>query len=192
MRICIEGNIGSGKSTVIESLAWKLPGAKIHPEPTGAWGPLLERFYKDPASVAMELQLRVLLDFNKIPSDDVVRIVERSPLTCHHVFGAMAYQRGWLTDAQWATFKSSSALLGWEPDAIVFVDTPTDACVDRIDRRARGYAEPPEPEYFEDVRSKYETLLKFTGVPVVRVDGRAPPGEVLESVLSAIRGLIRV
>ena len=187
MRVCIEGNIGSGKSTVIKSLAWRLPNAKIHPEPVGEWAPLLERFYKDPAGTSMELQLRVLLDFHKIPPDDVVRIVERSPLTCHHVFGTMAYQKGWLTDAQWATFKSSSELLGWVPDVIIFVDTPTDVCVERIERRARGYAEPPDRDYFEDVRSKYETLLKFTGAPVVRVDGRAPAGQVLESVLNAIR-----
>ena len=135
----------------------------------------------------MEMQLRVLIDFHKIPADDVVRIVERSPLTCHHVFGTMAYQKGWLTDAQWATFKSSSQLLGWEPDVIIFVDTPTDVCVERIEGRPRGYAEPPDRDYFEDVRSKYETLLKFAKAPVVRVDGRAPAGQVLETVLNAIR-----
>lgn len=196
MRIAIDGVIGSGKSTAIKSLVWKLggggAGVQVHPEPVGRWKHLLEAFYEDPSSVAMDLQMRVLLDFSKVgDGDGRVHVVERSPATTHHVFGALAHQKGWLTDEQWATFKEFDALIGWAPDAIVYIDTPVDECMRRVRERSAGGGthEPGDAEYLRDMASKYECLLKFTKEPVVRINGAQPPEVVLQAVADAVARL---
>lgn len=184
MRISVDGNIASGKSTIARDLE---DAYAVHLEPVKSWAPLLDRFYRNPASAAMPLQIRVLVDFCKVPNDDAIRVVERSPLACQHVFGMLAHQKGWLTDAQWGAFKDAAALLGWQPDAIVFIDTPVATCLQRMQTRAAEYSEPPTVSYLEDVRSKYETLLKFATIPVARIDGDRPKDAVLADVRAAVR-----
>jgi deoxyadenosine/deoxycytidine kinase len=188
MRIAIDGNMGSGKSTVIAGLAGMLGDATVHPEPVEKWRPLLEKFYADPRSASMDLQMRVLLDFSYIGDDGGLHVVERSPATAKNVFGTLAHVKGWLSETQWGAYKEFDDLVGWTPDAIVFIDTSVDECARRILQRSPpGSAhEPTDIEYLKDVALRYDVLLKFVGVPVVRVDGTKSPGEVLAEVVGAI------
>lgn len=188
MRIAIDGNMGSGKSTVIAALAETLGGASVHPEPVEKWKPLLEKFYADPRSASMDLQMRVLLDFADIRDDGCLRIVERSPATARNVFGALAHVKGWINETQWGAYKEFDDLIGWTPDAVIFIDTPVDECARRILQRSPpGSAhEPTDVEYLKDVSLRYDVLLKFSGVPVIRVDGTKSPAEVLAGVTDAI------
>ena len=189
MRIAVDGIIGCGKSTAIAGLSWKLRGsASVHPEPVEKWKPLLEKFYADPSSAAMDLQMRVLLDFAGIEEDGTVKIVERSPATTRNVFGSLAHVKGWLTETQWSTFKEVDDIIGWTPDAIVYIDTPVDECLRRVSKRSPpGSAhEPPDLDYLRELALKYDVLLKFAGVPVVRVDGSKSHEEVLKDVADAI------
>lgn len=188
MRIAIEGNIGSGKSTVLRGLVWKV-NARVHLEPVGAWAGLLERFYADPVTGAMDMQVRVLIDFSKKADDGDLHIIERCPLSSHHVFAALAFQKGWLTDAQWSAYKQMYATLGWEPDAIIYIDTPVDQCFERAHSRDSGVAEPPTREYLEEIRAKYDALIKFVKTPVIRVDGSQAMDVVFQHVVDAIESL---
>ena len=136
----------------------------------------------------MDLQMRVLLDFASIGDDGGLRIVERSPATARNVFGALAHVKGWLSETQWGAYKEFDDIIGWTPDAIVFIDTPVDECARRILQRSPpGSAhEPADVEYLKDVSLRYDVLLKFAGVPVVRVDGAMGKDDVLKAVRDAI------
>lgn len=154
------------------------------------WKRLLEKFYEDPPSASMDLQMRVLLDFAAIADDGRVHVVERSPATARDVFGSLARIKGWLTETQWETYKEIDDLIGWRPDAIVYIDTPAEECARRISgRSAGGAAHEPDAAYVRELALKYEVLLKFAGVPVVRVDGSKSPDEVLAAVAGAIEDL---
>ena len=57
--IILEGNISAGKSTICNALKNVLPNAKAFLEPT-ATNPYLEKFYADPPSYALKMQLWLL------------------------------------------------------------------------------------------------------------------------------------
>lgn len=195
MRISVEGNIASGKSLLLSGLQAQMPAATIHPEPVDEWAPLLKQFYEAPHEHALDMQMRVLLDFNKIrqgaEDHGALSIVERSPLASQHVFGMMAHNAGWLDDGQWATYKKMAGILGWEPDGIVYVEVPPEECFRRASLRpSPPGTEPASIEYFRAVDRMYETLLRFTRIPVRRVDGCQPPEGVLRDATEAIQTLL--
>merc|ERR1711907_427602 len=53
VRVCIDGNIGAGKSTILRQLASEYP---VREEPLDDWGDLLDAYYKDPKRHAYDLQ----------------------------------------------------------------------------------------------------------------------------------------
>lgn len=187
MRISIEGNIGSGKSTLLEALRLARPDANIVPEPLHAWGGLLELYYTDPGAWSLPLHLRILHEFWKITHTvDSMTIVERSPGACRHVFGQLSYNDNHLTPAAWDVFKEYHELLGWEPDAYVYVDTPLDVCCLRMRERGRACESTVSEEYLRRIEFQYQNFLKFCRVPVIRVDGTLPPDEIAFSILAAL------
>lgn len=104
MDIIIEGNIGAGKSTLVQLLRYLLkeyfPELRDYREPIKAWSNeknnLLEKSYQDPAQYAFEFQLMVLdsyvdmhMDTYEKQDSPPLRIFERSifgtlPFTLHH------------------------------------------------------------------------------------------------------------
>jgi deoxyadenosine/deoxycytidine kinase len=56
----IDGNIGSGKSTVLEEL--KQRGYFVFEEDLNNWGTLLEKFYANPKRWMCSLQIKILHD----------------------------------------------------------------------------------------------------------------------------------
>jgi deoxyadenosine/deoxycytidine kinase len=186
VRVCVEGNIGSGKSTAMRLAAEARPGLPAFPEPVAEWRELLRRFYADPARWALALSERVLLSFGPPGRHPGPCLVERSPESCRHVFGRMHYKDGTLTSDEWDLFKDLADLLGWRPSAIVYVYTPAAECLERTRLRGRPEEAAVDLEYLRRVEFQYETLLKFVGVPVYRVDGTQPPEQVAREVLAAL------
>lgn len=192
MRVSLEGNIGSGKSTAMRGLPWVFGDVVVHPEPVERWKDLLERFYADPTSATMDLQLRVLLDLSSVEDDGRFHVVERSPDTSVEVFGEIVASKGWISDSQLEALRSIRSSVGWKADAIVFVDSPPALCFDRIQERkmsAEARAEPGDFEYLEEVSSRYEKMLSRAECPVFRVDGSKSKTEVLEEVVRVLREL---
>lgn len=184
-RVCVEGNIGCGKSTAIEAAA-RLAGVPAFLEPVRLWGPLLDKFYRDQAHWALALSLRVLLSFREPEACEApVALVERSPLACRHVFGQLLFNDSKLTQEEWDLFKDYCDVLGWKPDVIAYIHTPADECFERIRRRDRPEERAMDVQYVRRLEFQYETMLRFADVPVVRLDGTQPP-EVIAQQLAAL------
>lgn len=181
MRVSIEGNIGAGKSAALDALAAR--GFAVHKEPVDEWAEMLELFYKAPAEWALPFSLKVLLSFDRIAAG----VVERSPQSCHHVFTQLLYNEGKMSYVQWDLFREYVDALGWTPDAIVYIDTPTDVCLDRVRTRNRQGEGPIDLAYLKRVEFQYETMLKYVGVPVVRVDGTLSSVELADAVEREVR-----
>ena len=180
MRVCIEGNIGSGKSSVLSAL--ETPETRVRQEPVGEWGELLDDYYADPAAWALPFNLKVLHSFHGISEG----LVERSPGSCRYVFGQLGYNDNHLSPAAWEIFKEYHEILGWEPDAYVYVDTPVDVCYDRMRRRGRPCEARVTREYLGRIEFQYQNFLKFTRVPVHVIDGSRD----LEGVVGDVRDLV--
>lgn len=191
MRVVIEGNIGAGKSTVINALAKAFPHATIRPEPVDAWAEELALFYKDPSTWALPFSLRVLLSHHanaSLPGD--LSIVERCPLSCRHVFTQLLFNDGAMPQHHWDLFREYYDVIGWEPgaeDVILYIDTPVDKCLQRIDQRRReGEDRGVDVHYLRRIEFQYTNVLKFSAARVVHIDGTRAPETVAADAVAAI------
>lgn len=191
MRVAIEGNIGAGKSHILAELARR--GWATWQEPVETWD--LDGFYADPSRHAFEFSLGVLLSFCRVPAaaaaEGGVVVVERCPLACRHVFTQLLVNDGHLSQVQWAAFKECADLLGWTPDAVVYVDVPAAVCLERVGARGRRCEAALDVQYLRRLEFQYDTLFKFAGadIPVVeRVDGTAP--DVVDRVEAVLASLV--
>ena len=109
-------------------------------------------------------------------------LIERSPGACRHVFGQLAYNDNHLSPAAWEVFKEFHELLEWEPEAYVYIDTPPAACHERLTTRGRPCEEGVTEDYLRRIEFQYQNFLKFTKVPVHRVDGMQAPEKIVEDI----------
>lgn len=190
--MCVEGNIGCGKSTALGLIAQLRPELAVFPEPVGEWGDLLGLFYREPSQWALAFSLRVLLSFHGPAGHEGACLVERSPLACRHVFSQLMFNENKLTQDEWELFKEYCDVLGWTPDVIVYVHTPVDECQRRIEARGRPEEALVDMHYLKRLEFQYETMLRYATTPVVRVDGTRPPDKVAEAILDVLDRAARV
>lgn len=186
MRICIEGNIGSGKSECMAAVEAAFPGVPCFPEPVEEWGELLHLFYQNPAEWAFPFNLKVLLSFHT-PAAHETCVVERCPLSSRHVFGQVSYNEGVMNCQEWELFKEYHSLLGWEPDVIFYIHTPPEECLRRINERNRVCEKNIDIAYLEKLDFQYANMLRFAHVPVVRFDGTQSRAELHEALITAVK-----
>lgn len=189
MRICVDGNIGSGKSGCLRALERALPGVPCLPEPLEEWGPDLDLFYANQPKWALHMSLRVLQSFAELGRLPTC-IVERGPLACRYVFGQVLRNRGVMSCQAWDQLKEYHDALGWEPDVMFFVKTPADVCMDRVRRRGRECERDIDAEYLHDLDYQYGNMLRFLKVPVVEFDGTLAPAELHAAVVAKARELL--
>ncbi len=188
MIIAIDGNISSGKSTIAKRLS---ADHRVFQEPLEKWT-FLDKFYADPRTYALPFSLQVLTSFAEYDTDDAdVVITERSPLTNREVFTKIHVNDGTMTDADWDTYKKYFDIIGWKPDAIVYVHVPVDTCQRRMIKRNRACEENVNAEYLERIEKSYDTLLRFANIPYEIVDGTNEPDVVEREVRAALRRLQR-
>lgn len=201
--VSVEGGIGAGKSTLLRALQAGLGAAAGYlPEPVEAWSPYLDAFYAAPAAHAFELQMEVLRTRAQQVHEAVhvaaaggahvpvpaasggwgrLVIMERSVGSTLHVFGRVLARR--YPDAAWGVYERWGATLeqSWlpAPDAVVYLDAPSDVCMRRISERGRGV----EPDgitlaYLDELRAAHEAWLRERPPPrLLRLDAALSPDD---------------
>lgn len=192
MRISVEGNIGSGKSSLLTALS-RDHGLRVFLEPVQKWGDWLSLFYDDPRRWGLSFNLKVLTSFHDHhPSSSGDRegdlvLFERSPLTCRYVFTTLQHANGHMTDAELELFDDVYDRLRWEPDLILYVRTRPVTCMRRIERRAREAERHVALDYVTRVHARHEELLYHDASrPTAILDGEQPAEQVLADALAVI------
>jgi deoxyadenosine/deoxycytidine kinase len=211
MLITIEGNIGSGKSTIINNLRnLNLDNIIFVDEPVSEWLSItdasgknaLEIFYEDQHKnsfwfqiLAYITRLRNLLKTIEENSNDKIIICERSIYTDKYVFAKMLYEAGNISEIEWKTysywfdtFKNKTKL-----DLILYVNTEPDECYERIIKRNR-------PEEINKISKDYlvkchnKHLEWFHEVEdksqIIHIDGHQPIENVMNFVYKITNQLI--
>lgn len=155
--ISIEGNIGSGKSTLFEQLKVKFannPNIIFVREPVDIWDniqdengtTILEKFYKDQIKYSFPFQIMAyisrinLLKESIQQNPDAIIITERSLYTDKMVFAKMLYDTNKIEYINYQiylnlfdTFKND-----FNVDNIIYIKTDPGICYNRILKRARN------------------------------------------------------
>jgi deoxyadenosine/deoxycytidine kinase len=211
MPIVIDGNIGSGKTTALKNLRahpWiKENMFSVVEENVDEWKPYLAEFYKDMKKNALLFQMKVLQHHMKqskqgsgnvnsptvSPINIPMKITERSPLSCLHVFGENLHQNGMLSDLDMQLMLDMNRDFGWMPRVVFYIYTPADICYERIHIRSRENEIIPMA-YLEQIDELYRGLyLDDDNVHPYRpkecyiIDGRNPPEEVVAQIVTMMK-----
>jgi deoxyadenosine/deoxycytidine kinase len=184
MKIVFDGNIGCGKSKLINTLSscgsFSVP---VYNEPLNDWKDWLELFYSDMNKYAFGFQMRVLkshLDKKTIQSG----IFERSPLSCQQVFGKLLYEDKMMNELEWNLTNEFNSQFGWLPDIVFYLRCSPEICHQRINQRNRNGEESISLEYLEKVHQKYEELYdkNIYGIKIITIDATQTPTKVFDTV----------
>lgn len=171
--ILFEGNIAAGKSTVGRRLAESELFGFVE-EPVGAWQQdfeenLLDLFYRDTNRWAFTFQLAAFTTRAKTWTEVLAIIdhrnvvLERSIYCDRYVFAKNCYQSGLMKKTEWQLY---CKLWDWlesnwcaEPDKIVYLRTPANVCLERIEARGRAEEAAIPIEYLRDLEVLHDEWL---------------------------------
>jgi deoxyadenosine/deoxycytidine kinase len=160
--IAVEGNIGSGKSTLIDRLK-QWPMLNVIQEDVESWKKegWLELFYSDLKRYSGTFQLRTQLSHienKKKFKNDVINVIERSPLSNKYIFGKMLKEDGFLHEKEYDIIGKVNDLAGWSPDVVIVLLCNPDVCYERIKKRNREGENIPSVDYLRALHQKHLEL----------------------------------
>jgi len=164
--VTLDGNIGAGKTTVLQHLHAKY-GYKIIEEPIKTWSPMLQRIYTEDKG-HFEFQLQAWLDMawtNRIRNehlDQNVVVVERSPHFTREVFINALALKDKVTDDQLRILDDCyhrTADLD-TPDILFYLRLDPEECKRRIKTRGREEERNISTEYVTLLHELHESTFK--------------------------------
>uniref|UniRef100_A0A023FTN1 Putative mitochondrial thymidine kinase 2/deoxyguanosine kinase n=1 Tax=Amblyomma parvum TaxID=251391 RepID=A0A023FTN1_AMBPA len=148
VKVAVEGNIGSGKTTFLEGCKQFLDTSVLI-EPVNIWRDmqghnLLELMYKDPKRWSLAFQTYVQLTMMQLHLETVqtpVKLMERSLQSARYVFVENLYRSGHMTSVelsildQWFSWITKNVAVGL--DMIIYLRTSPQVAMGRILERKR-------------------------------------------------------
>lgn len=177
--ISIEGNIGSGKSTIINEMkktCFKIYGLDVVyvDEPVTQWEQIkskdgknmLELFYADPVKYSFSFQMmayisRLILLKEAIKNNqNKVIITERCLLTDYNIFASMLYEQGKMSEEEYTIYKKWFHYFQNDivMTAIIYVQCDPEISHARCLKRCRS-GEDLSLEYLTDCHTKHEDWM---------------------------------
>jgi deoxyadenosine/deoxycytidine kinase len=166
MFICIEGNIGSGKSTIAKALAKKLKATYL-PEQFED-NTLLPLFYNDKETFAFPTEYSFLIDRQKQLTNYFKNIKKQTiTISDFHFDKCLCFAKTNLLSDDYFFFKKHFKPLRKTiptPDLVVYLDTSTDLLLKNIHKRGR--------EIERSLKQGYLSKLKKTLDKYYMIDGK--------------------
>jgi deoxyadenosine/deoxycytidine kinase len=184
MKVVIDGNIGSGKTTqlrILEDL-----GYTVHREPIDEWP--LDVFYSDPVRWNLMFQLRILQTLPEIrytiQSDH--EFYERSIWSAFHVFWQNAKESQAVTYWEDVVFQDVYNKIRCEPDLYIYIERDPAKCYESVQKRRQAGDSGVSLEYIEKLDVLYGKMLDKLNVRVHVVNGNKSPEEVHKQIITII------
>jgi deoxyadenosine/deoxycytidine kinase len=155
--ICIEGNIGAGKSSIAQRLATDLQGYFLPEE--FEENPLLPLFYKDPVQFAFPLEFSFLLDRFRQQKKWDQRLTNDVVISDYYFEKCLWFAALNLNAADYKVFSEKFAALQSQviqPQLLVFIKTGLNELKHNIKKRGRIYEQQLPDEYLLKLNERYE------------------------------------
>ena len=173
--IAVAGNIGVGKSTLVEMICERL-NSKPYYEPVTE-NPYISDFYKDMYSWSFHSQIFFLTHRLRIHQELVHNsgsvIQDRSIYEDAEVFAHNLFVQGKMSERDYSTYRSLYRTLAEylpPPDLMIYLRASVPTLVKRIALRNRDYEQQIAPEYLSRLNDLYENwITHFTLCPVLTV-----------------------
>jgi deoxyadenosine/deoxycytidine kinase len=178
MYFFIEGNIGSGKSSLLHKIASTSSAhATCVQEPVGEWAKMLDLFYQDMKKHAFAFQANAMvtriaqLAKYATTNKDKTIVSERSPAS-GYIFAASLASKGYISADELTLYKSWSEASNdaFPPSGIVYLKVHPEECMRRMSVRNRACEADVDVGYLTDLHDRHEAYMDDVtkrGVPVL-------------------------
>jgi deoxyadenosine/deoxycytidine kinase len=173
--VAVAGNIGVGKSTLVELLCAKMGWEPFY-EPVTE-NPYLADFYQDMAAWAFHSQVFFLTHrlrgHHQIASHPTSVIQDRSVYEDAEVFAENLYLQGYIQPRDYGTYRELyKTVMDFlpPPDLVIYLRASVPTLSRRIAQRGRDYERTITPEYLDSLNHLYDKwIANFTLCPVLTV-----------------------
>ncbi|NOU25445.1 MAG: deoxynucleoside kinase [Methylotenera sp.] len=171
--IVVEGPIGCGKTTLAKMLADRFPVDYLSEKAES--NPFLPRFYQDAQRYALPTQLFFLFQRANQIKDLSQRDMFAKPIVADFFLEKdPLFARLNLDDEEYALYHNIYThlqLKAPKPDLVIYLQTPIDALMDRIEERSVSYEQDIPREYIERLANAYsEFFHNYDASPVLIVN----------------------
>jgi deoxyguanosine kinase len=196
--VSIEGNIGSGKSTILSNLREKYKDNHrviFIDEPTAEWDDvrdtsgktILAKFYENPQKYAFPFQMlafisrieimrkTISMNKDKYQGENLIFVTERGTHTDKHVFAKMLFDTGQIEDVNYQIYTKwfDAFANDFAVDKIIYIRTPPEICRERIAKRQREGESIIELEYLQQCHVYHDTMMEnLQGIPQLNIKGK--------------------
>ncbi len=188
--ITIDGNIGSGKTSVLNYLH-KTHKIAIDLEPVESWNTYLTKFYEEKLDV-FKFQIRIWLDrcWIQEKSDKSTVLMERSPMFIKNTFIRTAKDLEMITEKEYDIlmdiYRKTDSL--WSSNKYIYLRSSPENCYRRIKKRNRLSEKTITQEYIQMLHDYHEALAldKDLNIIVINVDDKSiadVAAEIIQHVL---------
>jgi deoxyadenosine/deoxycytidine kinase len=171
--IVVEGPIGSGKTTLAKILADKFPVDYLSEKAEA--NPFLPRFYQDAQRYGLPTQLFFLFQRANQIKDLSQRDMFAKPIVADFFLEKdPIFARLNLDDEEYALYHQiyqHLQLKAPKPDLVIYLQTPIDSLMERIEERSVSYEQDIPREYIERLANAYsEFFHTYDASPVLIVN----------------------
>ncbi len=173
--VAVAGNIGVGKSTLVEMLCEKLGWEPFY-EPV-AENPYLADFYEDMPTWSFHSQVfflsHRLRSHHDLAQHPTSVIQDRSVYEDAEVFAQNLYRQGHIQKRDYQTYRELyETVIGFlpPPDLVIYLRASVPTLLRRIESRGRDYERTISADYLAGLNDLYEAWINdFTLCPVLTV-----------------------
>jgi len=176
--LVIAGNIGVGKSTLVEGLARRLCWQAVF-EPH-AENPYLADFYQAMPAWSFHSQTfflsKRLEQHYRIGLRETSVIQDRSLYEDAEIFARNLFEQGHMNARDWQTYHDLYTTMSMTipaPDLVIYLRAPVSTLIERIAERNRSFEQSIPPEYLERLNDLYDRwAAAFQLCPLASIDAR--------------------
>ncbi len=195
--IAVAGNIGVGKSTLVDLLCKDMKWEPFY-EPVTA-NPYLSDFYRDMSAWSFHSQIFFLGHRLQIQKDLIHYpgsvVQDRSIYEDAEIFARSLFTQGYFSPRDYETYRTMYETLTEflpAPNLMIYLRASVPTLVKRINKRNRDYERKISPIYLENLNTLYEEWIKgFVLCPVLTVPADdldyVANGEHLSLVISKVQ-----
>jgi deoxyadenosine/deoxycytidine kinase len=192
MKIYVEGNIGTGKTTLLDILKTYFPNKNIRViyEPVDEWKlikdengvNLLDKFYGDQQKWSFAFQMNSFISrihrvIDQCGDDNTINIIERSIFTDKYCFAENCYESGKMDKVEYDIYCRwhdwLQTAFDVQPTGYIYLKTDPKISGERILKRSRDEEGGIPIEYLTTLHDKHNKWMdreKENGIPVLELD----------------------
>ena len=176
--IAIEGNIGSGKTSLTKMISDEF-NAKIILE-RFADNPFLPKFYEDKERYAFPLEMSFLADRHQQLSDDLAQfdLFKNFIVSDYYIFKSLIFAQVTLQKEEYILYRKMFDIMYKEitkPSLYIYLYQNTERLLQNIKKRGREYEQSISPDYLNKIHLGYRNFIdtdKSLNSIVIDVSGR--------------------